>query len=208
MRPPKNWPPTLPYLPSPLHDKLLSPTHLHALHAKPSPSSSSSSSSSSHPPSTPTIPPSATRPIPSPNVRIQPIRNPSHPAHGQHGLFAARHLPPGDLILVYSGRVHSSAGTDPTSDYDLWIDREADLAVDAGAQGGNEARFVNDYRGVADRPNAVFGTAWCEAWGQLCVAVWVAGGKGKGAGIRKGDEILVSYGKGFWGERRAGGDGS
>ncbi|KAJ4293951.1 hypothetical protein N0V88_005465 [Collariella sp. IMI 366227] len=34
--------------------------------------------------------------------------------------------------------------------YDLWLDRDGDLAVDA-ARMGNEARFVNDYRGVPGR---------------------------------------------------------
>jgi hypothetical protein len=36
------------------------------------------------------------------------------------------------------------------------------------------------------------------------VGVWVLGGgkKRKGVGIKKGEEILVSYGKGFWGERK------
>ncbi|POR39185.1 Uncharacterized protein TPAR_00614, partial [Tolypocladium paradoxum] len=87
------------------------------------------------------------------------------------------------------------------SDYDVWLDREADVAVDA-AREGNEGRFVNDYRGVRQRANAAFGTAWCERWGQVCVGVWVLGGKSAGKGIRKGEEILVSYGKGFWGGRR------
>lgn len=79
------------------------------------------------------------------------------------------------------------------------------------AQAGNEGRYVNDYRGVKEKANAVFGTAWCERWGQLCVGVWVVGGGGGGKkgggewkGIRKGEEILVSYGKGFWDERRTG----
>lgn len=37
------------------------------------------------------------------------------------------------------------------------------------------------------------------------MGVWVLGGgkKKKGVGIKKGEEILVSYGKGFWGERKA-----
>jgi nuclear pore complex protein Nup98-Nup96 len=107
--------------------------------------------------------------------------------------------------VAYLGRVHTSASTDGGSDYDLWLDREADLAVDAAGR-GNEARFVNDYRGVRDRANAEFGTGWCERWGQLCVGFWVVKGKGKGkgreAGIRKGEEIVVSYGKGFWGQRK------
>lgn len=40
------------------------------------------------------------------------------------------------------------------------------------------------------------------------MGVWVlpAGKSGKGKGIKKGDEILVSYGRGFWGAR-TGGDG-
>ncbi|KAG5953176.1 hypothetical protein E4U53_006553 [Claviceps sorghi] len=184
MTTPKNWPPNLPYLRSPLHDNL-PPPQTRTLRTKP--------------PSQPTIPPSET-PLPFRTVRIQPITHPSHPARGQHGLFATRRLRPGSFILVYLGRVHGSATTDPTSDYDLWLDREADLAVDA-ARAGNEARFVNDYRGVRERPNAVFGTAWCERWGEVCVGVWVARGAGDGEGIRKGEEIVVSYGKGFWGQR-------
>jgi SET domain-containing protein len=125
-------------------------------------------------------------------------------------------LKPGTFIIPYLGRVHpgTAEATDPNSDYDLWLDHDADLAVDASKQ-GNEARFVNDYRGVREKPNAEFGTAWCERWGQLCVGFWVldagkakakASGKAKvdkarQQGIKKGEEILVSYGKGFWGER-------
>lgn len=198
MSKPKNWPETLPYLTAPLHDKSLTPSHLSHLRAKPPAAPSSS---------LPVIPASAT-PTPNPLVKIQPVRDPSHPAHGQHGLFAARDLKPGTWITAYLGRVHTESATDGTSDYDLWLDREAGLAVDA-AGAGNEARFVNDYRGVRDQggPNAEFGTAWCERWGQLCVGFWVvrAAGKGKGkgkGGIRKGEEILVSYGKGFWDGRK------
>ncbi|PHH87875.1 hypothetical protein CDD83_8284 [Cordyceps sp. RAO-2017] len=142
-------------------------------------------------------------------------------------MFAAQDLRPGTFILAYLGRVHGgaascSSGSCPgsasnssssscrgcsssaaqQSDYDLWLDRDAGLAVDA-AREGNEGRFVNDYRGVRDRPNAEFGVAWCERWQQLCVGFWVVGGGARAAskGIRKGDEILVSYGKGFWQER-------
>ncbi|OAA42374.1 nucleoporin SONB [Beauveria brongniartii RCEF 3172] len=212
---PKNWPSTLPYLTAPLHGKDLTPAHLAAIRTKPSSSSSSSTDM-------PIIPAADTPPLPCPRVKIQPITAPaSHPALGQCGLFAARHLAPGTLILAYLGRVHTGGGSvvvaaaaaaaGEKSDYDLWLDREADVAVDA-ATCGNEARFVNDYRGVGPaRPNAEFRPAFCERWGEVCVGVWVkaaaAGGKGKGkgkgqGGIRKGEEILVSYGKGFWEERR------
>ena len=107
--------------------------------------------------------------------------------------------------------------TDPhaESDYDLSLDRESGLAIDA-AEMGNEARFINDYRGVpaagvgeerGERrrkgPNAEFRVYWDERGGgagERGMGVWVVGG---GRGIRKGEEILVSYGKGFWGEREA-----
>jgi hypothetical protein len=104
--------------------------------------------------------------------------------------------------VPYLGRTHTSFTTAIKSDYDLWLDREADLAVDASLQ-GNEARFVNDYRGVKDKPNAEFGVGWSETWNELIVGFWVLGKAGeKKGGIRKGEEILVSYGKGFWGGRR------
>lgn len=66
---------------------------------------------------------------------------------------------------------------------------------------------MNDYRGVKAKSNAEFGSGWSERWKQLCVGFWVlpAGkGEGKGGGfkgIRRGEEILVNYGKGFWGGR-------
>lgn len=197
MSKPKNWPDSFPYLKAPLHSKELSPAQIQSIRTKPPPEAS-----------IPAAPASSTL-TPSPLVRIQKIQEPTHPAYGQHGLFAAQHLRPGTLIVAYLGRVHggSGVGTAPDSDYDLWLDREADVAVDAARQ-GNEARFVNDYRGVRERANAEFSNVWCERWGELCVGIWVLGqGKkdkgGGGGGIKKGEEILVSYGKGFWDERKA-----
>lgn len=186
---PKNWPDRLPYLKSPLLSKGLSAAHLEALRTRS--------------PSLPVVPVSSST-IPSPRVRIQQIRDPRHPAHGQCGLFAAQNLMPGTFILAYLGRVHGGDASTSLadSDYDLWLDKEADLAVDAVAE-GNEGRFVNDYRGVRERANAEFSPGWCERWGQLCVGIWVAGGKSS-KGIKRGEEILVNYGKGFWRERKTG----
>lgn len=188
MSKPKNWPDTLPYLTSPSHAKDLTADQQNALRTQPS--------------SLPVIPTSSLT-LPSPLVKITPITTPSHPACAQSGLFATRDLKPGTFILPYLGRVHSSTSTDPESDYDLWLDREADLAVDA-SRSGNEGRFVNDYRGVREKPNAEFGSGWAEKWGEVVVGFWVLpqGKKGKGEGIKKGEEVVVSYGKGFWGERK------
>lgn len=80
---------------------------------------------------------------------------------------------------------------------------------------GNEARFVNDYRGVpgrdGKRQNAEFKEVWWagkDGKGEKGMAVFVlpagkrAVGRAKTVGIAKGEEILVSYGKGFWDQRR------
>ncbi len=69
---------------------------------------------------------------------------------------------------------------------------------------GNEARFINDYRGITERPNAEFREVWGERRKERGMGVWVLpeGKSGKGKGIKKGEEILVSYGRGFWGARK------
>jgi SET domain-containing protein len=142
-------------------------------------------------------------------VRITPITSPTHPAHGQSGLFAARDLKPGTFILQYLGEIHAPAleasDVHANSDYDLSLDREQGIGIDANRR-GNEARFINDYRGIADRPNAEFKEVWDERRKERGMGVWVLGeGKsGKGKGLRKGEEILVSYGRGFWGARKSG----
>lgn len=63
--------------------------------------------------------------------------------------------------------------------------------MDAGRM-GNEARFVNDFRGIRDKPNAVFADRWSE-FGDLRMGIWSSH-----EGIKKGDEIVVSYGKAWW----------
>lgn len=75
------------------------------------------------------------------------------------------------------------------------------IGIDATYR-GNEARFVNDYRGVRDKPNAVFELRkWPLPGGKgegVRMAVW-AGPKG----VEKNEEICVSYGRGFWDGRKS-----
>ncbi|KZW02027.1 hypothetical protein EXIGLDRAFT_597976, partial [Exidia glandulosa HHB12029] len=142
-------------------------------------------------------------------VQIRRISRQDHPAQGQHGLFAARKIAPNTHIMDYLGEIHSDERED--SDYDLGLvklaaadfhsaladarDGFVGIGVDA-ARCGNEARFVNDYRGVADRPNAVFKDGR-TAEGELRMSVW-SGPRG----VDKNEEILVSYGKGWWAARQ------
>lgn len=205
---PKNWPPSVPYLRTPTYSKALTLSQFRDLRTKPKDAVE--------------IPLSI--PLgPCASVKITTITNPSHPANGQCGLFATKDLPPCTFILPYVGEIHETSDSKyGTSDYDLSIDRSADLAVDA-SRCGNEARFVNDFRGVPGKPEIVKGKGMVtakaianaefrEVWdgrpgrGERCMGVWVlpAGKSGKGKGIKKGEEILVSYGRGFWGARTSG----
>ncbi|EFQ89140.1 hypothetical protein PTT_14681 [Pyrenophora teres f. teres 0-1] len=142
------------------------------------------------------------------NVKITPVSDAAHPAHGQHALYANQQLSPDSFILPYLGFVHDQADLNPASDYDLSLDRELGIGVDASTM-GNEARFINDYRGVSTAPNAEFRDIYVDIGNgkvekRVGVFVLSAGKSGKRAkGIGRGQEILVSYGKGFWTERQA-----
>ncbi|USP80113.1 hypothetical protein yc1106_07387 [Curvularia clavata] len=142
------------------------------------------------------------------NVKITPVTDSAHPAYGQHALYANQQLPPDSFILPYLGYVHDQDDTNPASDYDLSLDRELGIGVDASTM-GNEARFINDYRGVSSAPNAEFRDIYVDIGNgkvekRVGVFVLSAGKSGKRAkGIGRGQEILVSYGKGFWSERQA-----
>jgi hypothetical protein len=120
-------------------------------------------------------------------VAIKKIDTTGHPARGQNGLFALKDLPPRTYILDYKGLITARASE--TSDYVLTF--EGDLSIDAEFQ-GNEARHINDFRGVSKRPNAEFDN-YLDRDGVLHMGVFVLHER-----IPKAQEILVSYGKGFW----------
>lgn len=174
-RPPKHWPTHVQYLTVPCFHSSVSKDALSFLKG-------GSSKAISLPPATQSL------------GVIRPILDPSHPVHGQCGLFAARKIPARTLIVEYTGQVHSDQR--PTSDYDISLYRFPceSVGVDASVM-GNEARFVNDYRGIQPRPNAQFADRWTSG-GDLRMGIWSLAEE-----IRKGDEIVVSYGKAWWAAR-------
>jgi hypothetical protein len=106
-------------------------------------------------------------------------------------LFASKKIPPHTHIIDYVGEVHCDDRPDSDYDLSLYRSQEVNVGVDARVM-GNEARFINDFRGIRDRPNAVF-VEGRSSLGELRMSVW------SGAdGVDKGDEILVSYGKAWW----------
>ncbi|CAZ82861.1 unnamed protein product [Tuber melanosporum] len=174
---PSNWPPEIIYLTRPRLSRSLPAEAL------------------THLSLSPTSPPS----IPSTLVRIRKITDLAHPAFGQLGLFAAKTLPARSFILDYLGYVHDDNDLDESSDYDLCLDKELHVGVDARSM-GNEGRMVNDYRGVPGlvRANVVFETRRIggDNEGEVRMGLWVGS-----RDVKKGVELCVSYGKGFWKER-------
>ena len=133
-------------------------------------------------------------------IKFCKISDKNHPAFGQFGAFASCTIKPGELIVEYLGVVKERTEQVDSSPYALSF--APGIVVDA-LEAGNEARFVNDARGTGKEQNACFKTYWRLTSG---------GGKKKNAKraerrigyfccktkIRRGEEILTRYGKGFW----------
>lgn len=147
-------------------------------------------------------------------VAVRRVTSKEHPACGQHGLFAAQYIPPRTHVLDYVGFVTDETRCSTTSDFIMRLD--GPLSVDA-ERCGNQARFINDFRGVAAKPNVelVLGSERPPTM-QVCfccltssivgsrltvfgatLQVWTAA-----EGVAAGTELLLSYGKGFWEARR------
>jgi|ERR1700722_1151182 len=177
VRKPSHWPPGVEFTPCLRYHSSITPTTMS--HIK-----GTSTCSAKTRPSYPVI--------------IQQIHSACHPAQGQYGLFAAKKITPRTHILDYTGEIHCDDR--PDSDYDLSLYRSGDginVGIDASAT-GNEARFINDFRGIRARPNAIFVDGRDE-FGELRMSIWST------EVIKKGEEILVSYGKSWWRERLANG---
>jgi hypothetical protein len=138
---------------------------------------------------------------------IKPIMNDTHPACGQLGLFAGQKIKPRSLIIDYVGFVHTDSESELDSDYDIvWISvsdmrslgidaeslHECTICIDA-KRCGNEARCINDYRKVANKPNVEFKLYYNTNFRELRLGVFSID-----TVIEKGTELLVTYGKGFW----------
>eukprot|EP00954_Amorphochlora_amoebiformis_P029618 1393420-Amorphochlora_amoeboformis.AAC.1 len=92
---------------------------------------------------------------PSKVVRIKTIEDPKHPAYKQRGLFANQTIKPNTRIIDYVGVVRATCEESKTSDYIIQFTNQ--LSIDAERR-GNEARFINDYRGTNGNVNVHFKT--------------------------------------------------
>ena len=123
------------------------------------------------------------------------VTEPHHPAAGQCGLFAAADLAHGTWVVDYVGAVSLGEHEDKTSDYVCDFGEHSELALDA-QRVGNEGRFVNDYRNTGKHANVEFRLRR-DRRGELRQGIFVCA---KG-GVREGEELLISYGKGYWRSR-------
>ncbi len=114
---------------------------------------------------------------------------PEHPAFPAFGLYALQNIPKHQLILDYKGIVKPEELESKTSDYILHFD---DIYSIDAEFAGNEGRFVNDYRGIG-KPNVKFELYRYQQKVHMGIFSTV--------NIPKGQELLVTYGKGFWKER-------
>ena len=137
-------------------------------------------------------------------VYFRRISDPDHPAHGEFGLYCALdRIPPGAWLLDYVGRVMRGEDQDKQSDYVSDFGEKSELACDANKH-GNEARFLNDFRNTGKFPNVEFNLRR-DKNGELRQGVYVKLAKDARRpgfdGVRKDEELLVSYGKSYWRSR-------
>ncbi|CAO3564634.1 unnamed protein product [Mortierella alpina] len=132
----------------------------------------------------------------SPPYEIRLITSPPHhPVLGSYGLFATRTLFPGLHLLDYISLVVPDEYADPDSDHTLYLSN--DLNLDASAH-GNHGRFVNDFRQIRTQeegPNVGWDLYRDAETGQIRMGCKVL------KRIRKGEEILCTYGKAYWKSR-------
>ncbi|KAG0196710.1 hypothetical protein BGX28_009841 [Mortierella sp. GBA30] len=132
----------------------------------------------------------------SPEYEIRLITSPpDHPALGSYGLFATKTLFPGQHLLDYISLVVPDEFADPNSDHTLYLSN--DLNLDASVH-GNHGRFVNDFRGIRTQeqgPNVGWDLYRDIETGQIRMGCKVL------KRIKKGEEILCTYGKAYWKSR-------
>ena len=140
---------------------------------------------------------------PSLGVRIEPVGDnalnswggphpcrPDRQMHAQQRLVAVLRFKPGDCICTYGGVLTNSSlrlnpeRNDNESKYVVEIEHLDLVAKYVGSKG----RFANDFKGIADGPNAEFVQFTDERTGTVSVAILAL------KVIKPGEEILVKYG--------------
>lgn len=109
-----------------------------------------------------------------------------------HGVFAKEYIPPYRVLNHYGGLLRPDKAISSNNDSTFMFSDFPDFSIDA-TEAGNWCRFMNH----ADEKHPVTNvTAWehYSDWGPRII--FTAGRKG----IRKGTQLLYSYGDSYWDE--------
>ncbi|KAL6079973.1 Glucose transport transcription regulator RGT1 [Balamuthia mandrillaris] len=150
-------------------------------------------------------------------LEIRKLADKQHPCNGQHGCFALLPYREGEVVCIYAGAVVNMDVGEYESYYNVDYstqsapERTSRMRVDASWI-GNEARFINDYRGVptssssVSSPNVKLEKVWLgiaqpqhyrkhleeEEKDHLVVVVQCI------RDIAVGEELLLDYGMRYW----------
>jgi SET domain-containing protein len=131
--------------------------------------------------------------IPNFNVIIRTINNPKHSAYLQKGLFASTYLKKNFMIGKYVGELISHSPRDQSYLYYVGHIHGNVYYIDAKDY-GNEMRYINDFRGIAERANVMFKRQITNNKDQFKVDVSVISLRD----IECDEELLIDYGDSFW----------
>jgi len=124
-------------------------------------------------------------------VKIIKITKKTHILKGEYGLFATKIWKTFDIIGQYTGQIVTPdiEGIYVANMFNDTYKDDLRYSVNAEIM-GNETRYINDYRGIKDKPNCKFIKTYIEGLPVIAVVVIID--------INKGDEILTDYGDDYW----------
>ncbi len=107
------------------------------------------------------------------------------------GLFALRHIRPGEMIGWYTGdymRGDFSNTDDPSTGGTYYLQLNNQLCIDAARTDTHVSRFINDPRGSGKRANCIFAVDGRTSLVRVRAT----------RHIQPGQELLLSYGQPYW----------
>eukprot|EP00290_Baffinella_frigidus_P045147 CAMPEP_0180301196 /NCGR_PEP_ID=MMETSP0988-20121125/23319_1 /TAXON_ID=697907 /ORGANISM="non described non described, Strain CCMP2293" /LENGTH=235 /DNA_ID=CAMNT_0022281657 /DNA_START=16 /DNA_END=723 /DNA_ORIENTATION=- len=129
-----------------------------------------------------------------PGIEIRKITDPAHPAYGQNGLYATRDFGVGEVLGEYTGFVMPGhmGGEYTTRLWDTDAEPGNPHPACNASKGGNEFRFINDFRCVPGDKGSNVRFSACHIQGArsaLIVAI---------KDVAEGEEFLLDYGEQYW----------
>lgn len=106
----------------------------------------------------------------------------NHFLHGQYGLIATKNFSKFNILGEYTGKINKTGNKFSAFLTEIYN-------VDASTS-GNEMRFINDYRNIADRPNVCLEVCYIDKKPKILIVVIEK--------INEGNEILLDYGESYF----------